>query len=231
MPASAQKQPLTMTACDESNGVVTPSSDPSRKIALLINPTSLTHTHSVLYSDEAALGDTGSGKKFDRMPPGSLDFSVVLDGTGVVPRPPASTLPAEVEDQLQAMNAVIYKFNGEQHEPNIVQIVWGKFLFCGRLTSLSTEYTLFKPSGAPLRAKVSLGFESYMSSQEEKLSADKSSPDLSHVVVVRDGDTLPLLCHRIYGDSRYYLAVARGNGLTRFRALPAGLKLHFPPLE
>jgi nucleoid-associated protein YgaU len=70
-----------------------------------------------------------------------------------------------------------------------------------------------------------------MSGEEEKLSADASSPDLSHVVQVRQGDTLPLLCHRIYGDSRYYLKVAQFNGLQQFRSLPPGLRLHFPPLE
>jgi len=50
-------------------------------------------------------------------------------------------------------------------------------------------------------------------------------------VQVRDGDTLPLLCERIYGDSRYYMAVARFNGLRQFRALTPGMALHFPPLE
>jgi len=47
---------------------------------------------------------------------------------------------------------------------------------------------------------------------------------------VRDGDTLPLLCHRIYGDPGYYLDVARHNQLTDFRQLRPGAKLHFPPL-
>ena len=41
----------------------------------------------------------------------------------------------------------------------------------------------------------------------------------------------PLLCHRIYGDSRYYVDVARFNGLQAFRALAPGLTLHFPPLD
>jgi len=49
-------------------------------------------------------------------------------------------------------------------------------------------------------------------------------------VVVKDGDTLPLLCHRIYGDSGYYADVARFNGLSSFRRLKPGLALHFPPL-
>jgi nucleoid-associated protein YgaU len=49
--------------------------------------------------------------------------------------------------------------------------------------------------------------------------------------LVRDGDTLPLLCERIYGDPGYYIDVARFNGLVHFRCLEPGTRLHFPPLE
>jgi phage tail protein X len=50
-------------------------------------------------------------------------------------------------------------------------------------------------------------------------------------VVVRQGDTLPLLCQRIYGDPGYYIDVAAFNQLADFRSLRAGMQLHFPPLE
>ena len=62
------------------------------------------------------------------------------------------------------------------------------------------------------------------------LLANRTSPDLSHRVQVCEGDTLPLLCHRIYGDASYYPEVARFNRLQGFRHLPAGLQLDFPPL-
>jgi nucleoid-associated protein YgaU len=111
-----------------------------------------------------------------------------------------------------------------------VWVLWGRLSFYGRLTSFDIEYTLFRPSGAPLRAKANLSFQGYKNPQEATLEANMSSPDLSHLVVVTEGDTLPLLCHRIYGDSRYYVEVARFNGLPTFRALKPGLTLHFPPL-
>jgi nucleoid-associated protein YgaU len=99
------------------------------------------------------------------------------------------------------------------------------------MQTMSTHYTLFKPSGAPLRAKVDLSFVGAMSKRETELVSNLSSPDLTHLVEVRDGDTLPLLCNRIYGDPGYYLEVARFNQLTDFRNLRPGWKLHFPPLE
>jgi nucleoid-associated protein YgaU len=78
---------------------------------------------------------------------------------------------------------------------------------------------------------VDLQFVGSMSKSEEQLVSNRSSPDLSHIVLVREGDTLPLLCASIYGDPSYYPDVARFNGLLEFRDLKPGAKLHFPPLE
>jgi len=48
---------------------------------------------------------------------------------------------------------------------------------------------------------------------------------------VKAGDTLPLLCHRVYKDSTYYLDIARINGITNFRNIRPGMRLKFPPLK
>lgn len=225
---SGQKAALKIIACTMSGGSAQPTSD---SISLLINPSELSLKRKTEFSTCVPMGDAASGRNFSKMQPDTLTFSTVFDGTGAVPMPSGLKLPAEVEDQLEALNKIVYAYNGQQHQPDVVQIVWGRLLFNGRLTSLDIDYTLFKPNGAPLRAKVSMSFQGYKTRQEAILEADASSPDLSHRVVVRDGDTLPLLCHRIYGDSSYYVDVARFNGLHAFRMLAPGLTLHFPPLE
>lgn len=57
------------------------------------------------------------------------------------------------------------------------------------------------------------------------------SPPMTHIVTVRAGDTLPALCHRIYGDSGYYVKVAAFNNLNPLRKLKPGTQLLFPPLS
>ena len=96
---------------------------------------------------------------------------------------------------------------------------------------MSCEYTLFKPSGEPLRVKIKLSFGGFMSKGEEAKKANRSSPDLTHHIEVRAGDTLPALCYRIYRDSSYYTEIARINNLTSFRTLQPGTRLSFPPLR
>jgi nucleoid-associated protein YgaU len=62
-------------------------------------------------------------------------------------------------------------------------------------------------------------------------TAQDQSPDLTHVRLLRAGDSLPLLCHRIYGDAARCVQVAQANGLDSFRELEPGTRVVFPPLQ
>ena len=126
---------------------------------------------------------------------------------------------------------MVYTYDGTTHAPNHVRLLWGSLIFFGTLESMAVEYTLFKPSGEPLRAKIKLGFSGFVSKEEESLRANRSSPNLDHIVEVKSGDTLPLLCYRIYQDSTYYAEVAKVNNILNFRDLSPGDRLHFPPLR
>lgn len=217
-----------MTRCTVNrSGKVT--LDTSSSYSLLLNPASIAHNRTIAYNNTPTQGQTASESKFSRFEPDTLDFDVVLDGTGVVTR--SGGMEESVVSQVDGLSSVLYQYNGTNHEPNRLRLLWGTFIFFGRVKSFNLTYTLFKPGGEPLRAKLKLSFVGFMSKQEMRLSANRSSPDLSHVVEVKAGDTLPLLCERIYGDCRYYAEVAKFNGLRQFRTLKPGLKLHFPPLE
>jgi nucleoid-associated protein YgaU len=96
---------------------------------------------------------------------------------------------------------------------------------------MTVDYTLFRASGEALRAKVAMNFVSFATQVEEALRAQRSSPDMTHVVTVRAGDTLPLLCQRIYRDASKYVEVARLNDLDGFRALEPDTVLRFPPMR
>jgi nucleoid-associated protein YgaU len=159
------------------------------------------------------------------MVPQTLRFSFYLDATGVIPGVP--NLAAEIK----RFKSLVYAYNGDVHSPNYIKLVWAGPPFKCRLTSLDIEYTLFKPNGMPLRAKLDVAFEEFLSVEEIKLLATKNSPDVTHVRTVQPGDTLPLMCFRVYGDSNYYIQVARYNHLASFRHLTPGSKVKFPPVS
>ncbi|ACE86102.1 CIS tube protein [Cellvibrio japonicus] len=222
--ATGIKTKLKISPCTVSGDQVTVSGD--TPFEAMINPAGYSHSSAIVYTETKTSGASGQEKKYTRTEPEKLEFKqLVLDGTGVV-----DGATATVRAQIALLRKVAYTFSGDQHQAPIVQVSWGPLLFNGRLESLRVEYTLFKPSGEPLRAKLDLKFTSFKTNQEIFRAADLQSPDLTHLVEVRAGDTLPLLCQRIYKDSSYYLAVARFNGLRQFRALQPGQVLRFPPL-
>ena len=104
-------------------------------------------------------------------------------------------------------------------------------VFHGQVKKFEVDYTLFDNKGNPLRASVSLTFTGFRSSEEERKKFSKESPDMSRLITVKEGETLPYLCHRIYGDSLLVREVARFNDMDSFRNIPAGTQLLFPPLK
>jgi hypothetical protein len=198
-------------------------------LELMINPSSYKMNSSIGYTNNQAQGRSSRSPKFTSAGPDTMEFETTYDGTGAIPT--GSSAPVSVKSQIDLLRMTVYTYDGSIHQPNYLKIVWGGILFKCRLTSFSIDYKLFAPSGQPLRAKVSLKFQGYVSPEEESLNNNQQSPDLTHLIVVKAGDTLPLLCYKIYNDSSYYAKVARINGLTNFRSIQPGMHLEFPPIR
>ena len=198
---------------------------------VLINPDTYAHNYSIQYNDATGQGKNGTFTQFRRMGEETVSFKVTFDGTGVVPGAPAEGGSTNIKDQVDKFRTLIFKYNGEKHRPNFVLLKWGKLLFKCQLKTLGMKYTLFTPEGEPVRAEADVLFFGYTSPTDLEQEANKSSPDMSHLVTVKAGDTLPLLCYRIYGTSVPYPQVARVNGLTGFRRLEPGTELLFPPIR
>lgn len=206
----------------------------SDEIEVLINPEKYAHGYKICYSRLQAMGSAGASMKFNRVPASKVSFELVFDGTGIAGgKLPSliSGLVNTVTDQLDAFRKIVVDFNSDLHSPNFVQLSWGTLVFNCRLTSLDISYTLFSPDGDPLRAKADVTFEGYESPETLARLAKKKSPDLTRILRVREGDTLPLLCFKVYGDPGMYIRVAEQNKLADFRRLVPDTDLLFPPIE
>ena len=191
-----------------------------------INPASYTHNHQVKYDNSTAQGSPGTTLKFKGIPPETISFDIYFDASGVID----STI-VDVKTQLDEFKEVCFDYNGTIHEPNYLIISWGSLVFKCKLTSLDVSYTLFKSDGNPLRAKASVKFEEAIDSSLIAAEAAPESPDLTHLVIVREGDSLPLLCKNAYDDESYYIEVAKHNKLVNYRNLIPGTELYLPPIK
>ncbi|MCC2545351.1 LysM peptidoglycan-binding domain-containing protein [Hymenobacter sp. BT175] len=192
---------------------------------VFLNPESFSHTHSVTYSKTQKPGAAGGSPKFTHANPDTVSFALHFDGTGVI-----DSTRTDVAAEIKQLQNVVLDYQGKIHAPYYLKLIWGSFLFNCRLTKFDVSYTMFRPDGSPLRAKVQLGFVGFIDAGTLAKQEDKQSSDLSHRYQVKAGDTLPVLCNRIYGKPDYYLQVARQNNLVHFRRLEPGSYIVFPPL-
>ena len=228
--STGMKKLLTISPCKIDSGKISVDT-PKSSFEVMINPSGYSHGFSIKSNKKSAQGDSGVAPRFSGVQPETVGFDIVIDGTGVVSPSASRKVPPDAKTQVQELKDVVYIYDGAKHAPNIVRLLWGSLIFFGVLETMSLEYTMFKPSGEPLRAKIKLAFSGFISKEEESLRAKRSSPDLDHIVEVKSGDTLPLLCYRIYQDSSYYAEVAKVNHLVNFRSLNPGDRIHFPPLR
>lgn len=222
-----------------------PSTAPEDTYVVQVNPSSYTLNHLLNYSYHRGQGFSGSEAVYSDSPPVTLQFEFLFDATGVVPAPSevgdiplvgaiASALstakPYVVMDEIKRFNALVYDYNGEIHRPRQLLLVWGGLVFSCVLSSVAYRFPLFKQDGTPLRAVASCTFCESIPDAVRIRKDNASSPDLTHLRDVREGDTLPSLAYEIYGNAALYLEVARVNKLINFRRLRAATRLQFPPL-
>jgi hypothetical protein len=222
-----------------------PSDAPEDCYTVQVNPSSYTLNRQVNYSFLRGQGFSASEAVFSDSQPVHLDFEFLFDGTGVIPAPAplgdiplvgaiASALspstPFVVMDEIAKLNKLV-GYDGKVHRPRPLLLVWGSLAFSCVVTSIDYRFTLFKEDGTPLRAVAKCTFCESIPGAERVRRDNASSPDLTHLRDVKDGDTLPLLAYDVYANPQLYLEVARVNKLIDFRRLRSGTRLAFPPVD
>ena len=199
------------------------------EFATLLNPEKYTYHYKIETNEDQAAGTSATPTRFNKTLPENLALDFVFDRSGVL-RGYESAEDGIIED-IEKFKKVILNYNEEEHKPNYLIISWGSLLFKGLLTEMDIEFKLFNPDGTPIRAVAKAKFQGFVEDNLRAAKENNQSPDLTHYRTVKEGDTLPLMTFRIYGDSKYYLEVAKVNEIINFRNLKTGQKIFFPPLQ
>lgn len=191
-----------------------------------INPETIKWTRSIVYNEQQAPDKSSASQKYAKTPSEKLSFDIILDGTGIV-----NNKRTDLMTEINNLKKIVFSYNGAIHRPNFVTIQWGKSIsFNGVLTSFDTSFTLFRPDGSPLRAKLSLAFSMYISPANVTKKDAPKSPDITHIEQVADGVNLPQMCHKVWHNDKYYVQVAKYNGLNHIRNLQGVKQVIFPPI-
>jgi hypothetical protein len=202
-------------------------SDKVGEYTVRFNPEKLNESYSIKYNETQAEGSSGNTPKFIKIVPNELTISILFDKTIIK----TDEEVPEVDDQIEDFKALVYDYQGVTHRPNFVKLTWGTFMFKGQLKEITINYEIFDSDGVPLRARAECTFMQVIDNQTRSGLESPTSPDLTHVYLIKEGDSLPLISDKYYGDPSYYLDLARVNHLDGFRELKAGDQLVIPPLS
>jgi phage tail protein X len=194
---------------------------------VMMNPENYSQEIKMEFENGQGQGTSGSQPRFKLKPPEELSFEILFDNTGIIDKKPRLDIAKEIDDFKQFLMG----YEGDIHRPKFFKFVWGTSLMKGVCVLLNISYKLFNPNGKPTRAVCKVSIRELKEEERRVAEERNNSPDLTHYRTVKKGDTLPLMCYRIYGHSKYYLQVANVNGLSNFRNILPGQELFFPPIE
>jgi hypothetical protein len=211
----AEKERLKISRWDVANNKAAPG-DPFQ---VMLNPSGYAINRGVVL--------TKDGKTNGRQRESLTLEELVLDGTGVVPA--VAGMPLSVEAQLARLQQVMtVTLSGQEVVLPVVEVVWGTLYYIGRVEDLKTRYTLFAPDGIPLRARVSITLAEFEGADKSG-KKERADREMSRQLPVEAGLRLPELCFQAYKSTAMLEYVARYNGLTSFRNVPAGTSIVCPP--
>ena len=222
---SGTKLKLTITQWD-----VKTKSAGSASFSAMLNPTGYSQSLQVKYSSKAIPGKAEPEVKYSCSMPETLELDeLIIDGTGVL-NSSTNSNATDVKSQIALLKTVAYEApENDAVERPVVQIIWGTLSFLGRVDNIVVKYTMFKPSGEPLRAKVKLSFSEFQDTEEQAQSNSSTAMSApTQQVQLTDNKSMPLVCFDVYQDSSQYMNVAKYNDLTSFLDISPGMNLLFP---
>jgi nucleoid-associated protein YgaU len=116
---------------------------------------------------------------------------------------------------------------------------WGAVdTFKAVCTSLTCAYGLFEPNGDPIRAEVKLDLKqaeaaSTASANSANLGTNPTTRSIGDagVHLVKDGDSLPSIAYRAYGDATRWRTIAEANDIDDPLRLRRGTPLTVPRVD
>lgn len=191
-----------------------------RVVQVLFNPTDYAVDRGSHYASMPVPGLSTPILQYIRGESQVLSLELFLDRTDG-----NSDIEADME-QLRAFAQI----DGSLHAPPVAEFAWGHFKFTGVVTSLRERLSLFSEDGRVLRARLTLSIKSYKSAEVQRRELKLSSPDRTHVRILREGETLAHIANEVYGDPRLWRPIATANGITRPRFIKPGTPLRIPVL-
>jgi hypothetical protein len=203
------------------------------EIEVQFNPTTLSIGKTVNWGPKTPSANTArdSNRELDAAPiqfngGGGRSLSVELF-FDVTEQGPGADVRTET-NQVVALTRI----ERDQPQPPVCRLSWGNapegsdFPLQVVVNSLTQSFKLFRETGEPLRATLTVGFVEYINAEDNKRETD---PELSTYVVKR-GDSLSGISAKLYRDPAQWRVIALANRIEDPLRLKVGERLTIPKI-
>lgn len=161
----------------------------------------------------------------------TLSMELFLDSREQIGKDDSPIVAAmsDVREQTAKLTDLM-NIDGSTHAPPVLLFSWGSLTFTCVLSKVSKSFTLFLRSGIPIRAKLKCLFAEFRNADLEAREVKRETADYTKRHVVSDGDSLPALAAREYGNPAFWRVIAIANDIERPRILETGIELCLPRL-
>jgi nucleoid-associated protein YgaU len=199
-----------------------------RDVDFQFNPSQLTLAKSAQWTTRIAPKyRVAAIPEFNGAEPYTMQVQIFLDSSMA---PSSTTVQDEVEALLSCCEVTVASIAANQPCTPWVFFQWGSFStasFIAYVQSVQATYTLFNPSGTPIRATCDLTITQIpLLARGQNPTSGALESSRTHRLVA--GDTLQSLAWREYGDATAWRVIARANDIDDPMRLQVGTELLIP---
>lgn len=137
----------------------------------------------------------------------------------------------ETDVRIQVRKFVgLLEINPATHAPPVVDFQWGTLNFRGVLLRANQKYTMFLPTGVPVRARVQVAFQEYINSELEDTGIRRETVDYTKRYQLGLNESLSTIAGREYDDPARWREIAMFNEIDDPSKLKPGTWLSLPRL-
>ncbi len=209
--------------------------DGTSKVPFLFNPNELTIERANQYSEKQVPGMPSSTFQFVKGGARTLTMNLFFDTyeKGLDVRFLTDKITGWDSSSSTGIPMLkgLMDINSDLHTPPICYFVWGSFIFRCLIEHVTKKFTMFLPTGIPVRATLSITLKEYKDPETQLKETSFQSADRTKIWHVKQGDNLWLIAFEEYGDPNLWRTIAEANKIYNPRSLEPGTDLIIPPLE
>lgn len=229
--AAASLVKASLTIHDPPTGLAMTVAGSKGEVEFQFNPTQLSLSKSAEWTTRTSPKFRYAAiPQFNGAHPIQMNLTIFLDASMT---PGATTVQDSVEKLLECCEVTVESIAMDNPSTPWVLFQWGSFStpsFLAYINSVNATYTLFSPTGTPIRATAELSITQIpLLTKGQNPTSGALEAHRTHRVTA--GDTLQSLAWREYGDATAWRTIAEANDIDDPMRVKPGEELLIPSPE